>query len=570
MEEAIDSCILGCPQKGSATSGERSREREKTSKDKGEEMKVVRVAKDKRRRKYVVSACLAALLCVAGPAWAEQSPEELDSDEGTEAGETEEVDEGVEAAEEDEGAEEESPEAVERPDVRFFVLPADGLEGELSELVLGRINESIRERIDSLGGVELLPTFEAMQGAATREGSQQAIADAERAYTSGIGLVRSGRHGEASSVLQRAVDVLEENVANLTNFGVLSDAMANLAVAHYEVGYDLDARDYIRRYAHLEPEQELDSDLFPQGLIELYEEEVRRVEEAGTGVVNIDADRPGAQIFINGEFVGTTPLQGQEVGFGEHYLVVRDGEWEYSGGIQVRGRDQEQDEFVEMRDTEDEDDMESGLPAFYVDLRETLRSGRFDQQMEPYFEELASQTGAEYIGWTIGHMERGSYAVIPFVYRAEDGAIAQGEEVLFDRDLTNVRSRSGQVSDIMATWVVHLPEDQLVEEVDLIEEEEVEEEVVPVAEVDEPAEEEEEVAVADDTQPAEELPVPGATPGQSGLSDAWHDEPFEDDSSNRMMYMGLGGAALGVVAGTMFLLLRGSEPPTGFSAEVEW
>lgn len=518
-------------------------------------MKVMQTADDGGRCRGTALACLIALLCVTAPAWADDNPT---AEEGPVAeAEDEEADE--EASEEDEEA------AVERPDIPLFVLPTDGLRGDVSDLVIGRVNEAIRDRVGSLGGVELLPTFEAMHGEATGAAAREAITEAERSYTSGIGLVRAGEFEEAATVLQRSVDILEENVADVTNFDVLTDAIAHLAVAHYQNGYDLDARDYIRQYAHLKPGQTLDPDLFPEGLIALYDEEAERVETAGTGVVDIDADRPGAQVFINGELVGTTPVTELEVTFGEHFLVVRDGDWEWSGTIQVRGRDQEQEEFVELHDAEDDDDADSELPSFYVDLRETLRSGRFDTGMQPYFEELATQTGAEYIGWTITSSEGPDYAVIPFVYRVEDGAIAKGEEVLFNRDLTNVRSRSNQVSDMLATWVVHLPDGQIVEEVDLVEEEEPEVIDEPVAEEET---DDEEVAMVEEEQ--EELPVPGTTPEQGGIGASFPDEPPADERSNRWLYMGIGGGAAAVLAGTLFFVLRGSDPPTGFDAEVEW
>lgn len=508
------------------------------------------------RCRGLLVVCLMALLCLPTGVWA---------DEGADEDDFEQVEEDEEA---DEADDEQEDREVQQPAARMYVLAADGLEGEVTELVISRINETIRDRMGSVGGVELLPTFEAMRGGASGEGAREAISEARQSYTSGIGLVTAGEYEEAAEVLQPAVDVLEGNVADLSNFDVLSDAMLNLAVAHYQNGYDLDARDYIRQYAYLEPEETLERDDYPDGLVELYEDEVRRINEAGTGTVHVDADRPGADVILNGESMGETPVTLEEVSFGEHYLVVRDGDWLWSDQIQVRGRGQEQNEEVQLQDVDEADDAEEALPSFYVDLRNTFRTGVFGADMNPYLEELAAQTGAEYIAWTLVEHDGTEYAVIPFVYRVDDGLMIQGEEVRFLQDLTNVLSRSNQVSDTLAAAVVHMSEEQAVDEVELVEEQEVvaEQEVsdedVVVDETDD------EMAMIEDESEGD-IPVPDQAPDDSGIDAPMPDEPLEEESSNCKMYMGLGGTAAGVLAGTMFFLLRSGDP-TGFDAEVEW
>lgn len=558
----------------------------------------------RRRRSTLWVACLLALLCVSVSASAEEDsdaapdavPEEAeeggedgaqeetadagepgDEDSGSEDGVAAEVegdadDAAAEAQEEgddsDEEAEEEATAEPERPDARLFVLPTDSVQGELSDIVTQRINDAIRSRLGTLGGIELLPTFEALHGEASGDEVHSALADAERGYTSGIGLVNAGDYEAAAEVLQRAVRVLEENVAQLQNFGILTDAMANLSIAYFNTGYDLDARDNIRRFAQIQPDADLDLDDYPE-LQALYQDEVERVEQAGHSKLNITANRDGAQVFINGELRGETPLTIEEFGFGQHFMVVRHGDWIVSEIIQVRGRDEEHDIEVELRDAADEDEYDDGLPSFYVDLRNTLQSGQFGSEMDPYLQELASQTGADYLAWTLVLRDNGAYAVAPFMYRVEDATLIQGEDIIFNQELSNLRSRANQLSDTVAASVVHMADDQVVDQVDLAPL--PEEPVVADAPDDEvESEDAEEVAMAPDETPSDPLPVPDERAGYVGdeVRDPMIDEE-PDDGSNTFMYLGLGGAAAGIIAGTVFMLVR-SPSPAGFEAEVEW
>ncbi len=462
---------------------------------------------------------------------------------------------------------------------RLYALPADSLEGELSEIVTQRINDAVRERYQTLGGVELVPRFEALYGMADSETVGAAVSEAEGQYTSGIGLVNAGQFEQAADTLQMAVEVMEENVGDLREFNILVDALLNLAIAYYETGYDLDARDTIEQYAHVEPGAELDPDNVPEGLRALYDDEVDRIERAGDGVLNIDADRQGADVWINGQQRGTTPLTVDDVGFGQHYMVVRHGDRQWSGKIRVRARGQEQDIDVELRDPEEDDDGDDELPSFYVDLRNSLQSGQFGVDLHPYLRELADQTGADYISWVIVVADDRDYAALPYLYRVDDRVLIEGDEVVFDRQLRSVRSRADALSDTIAAGLVHIPDDRIVEHVDLVDEygAEPEPDPDPVAE-ERPAEapeddaDEEASVVAGGEEPADELPVPGPEIDE-GMADPG-DIDDTDRGGNTLRYLGWGGAAAaatGVVAGTVFLLVRNGDSETpGFDVEVEW
>lgn len=498
-----------------------------------------------------------------------------------------------EVAEEADDPEQEGEEdevVVDEPTPQMYVMPTSGLEGEVSEIVTERINEVIRDRVDTVGGVELIPALEALRGGGGIEDTHAALQQAESQYTSGIGLVRAGEYEDAANVLQQAYEVFVHNVTELRDFGLLTDAMANLAVAYYETGYDLDARDLIEHYAQLNPEAELDPEVFPVELIERFQSEVQHVERAGEGQLSIESNHDPAQVYIDGELVGETPLVVEDIGYGERFVVVERGEKLWSDTIAVRARGEEQTVTVELRHRDELEEEDDQLPSYYLDLLDDLRSGQFGPEVDPFLQELSRETGADYITWVIVVPEGADYAAIPFVFRVEDREMIRGSEEIFDSQLTNVRSQADALSDSMAAAVVHMPEAQQVREVNLVEErepEEVEEEPVAQQEVDpdeqeveeEPEVAEEELTEEDEQevamhQPDEQLPVPEQTQ-QEGMGEPTLDEPTDGWRGNRMRYLGWGSAAVaatGLAAGAIVFFVRraGDSAGPGFDVEVEW
>ncbi len=497
-------------------------------------------------------AVLVACLCFAGPVWAE------DDATGEEA---EHADEEAAEGEEEQG----EARRADGPTPRLFMMPVDSLQGEITQIVTERVNESTRRQLDSERRLELVPGLMEVLGS-SGQGVYALISEAESQYTSGIGLLRAGDHQAAAETLQRAVDLMVENLSGLQNYNFLSDALSNLSLAYFHSDFDLDARQNMQRFAQLRPGATLDPEIFPEDLRSIFEDEVDRVERAETGILTIEADRTGAQVYIDGDLKGATPVVVEDVGFGHHYMVVRDGEAVWTEVIRVRGRGQEQTFEVEF-DSLGQEDESSELPAYYTDLQQNLRSGRFGQDLHPYLIELTNQTGADFIAWVLLVREGPRYIAAPFVYRASDAMVIQGENVDFNLELSNMRSRVSRLSAIISMAVSDMPEDLAVEDVDLAPE------PTPVAtpEVPEEEEEPEEVAEVDD-HPSDPLPVPGTTPPERGPV---AELPDERERSNTLRYVGYGGAAAlagGAIAGTIIMLVRasGSSDPTVFEAEVEW
>lgn len=504
---------------------------------------------------------LATLICVAFvtstpmPGFAQQGGEQpADTQEGE--GGDQEGDRQAEKKQEPEG-----------PTPTLFLLPTRSAGEGMPSIVPERIGEMLRERVGASGDVDLLPTYQQFQKDASAEGGavNAAISKAQKLYTSGIGLLTAGKYEEAADSFQKAVDLMKENIADLQNFDVLTDALSNLARAYYQAGYDFDARKRIKEFAHLRPNAKLDPEKFPKELRELYDTEVAKVKKAGTSIIDVKANVEGATVIIDGEEKGETPASIDGVGFGYHYLVVKSeagGTW--SQQIRVRGRGKKQTYDVQLGAGEAQAKQQAGgagqdddMPAFYTELLADIEDGQFGTSLQPYLEELSKRTGAGYVAWVVMYKQDNEYVAAPFAYRAEDGLYVQGETVGFNVELSNLMVGVSELTGELVSLVVEMPEEKAFKQVTLVEPKEEEEEAARVAAAGTTGESQETTGKTE--EPTEEVePI---------------EDPDEDDDNNALLYVGIGGAALvaaGLVTGGVLLFGGQNSRPGGFKANVSW
>ncbi|MFU8803984.1 MAG: PEGA domain-containing protein [Bradymonadaceae bacterium] len=470
------------------------------------------------------------------------------------------AEEGGDEAEPAEEAEQAPPAAQPAaPAPKVFLMPTDSVRDEVTQIVTERVGESLRDNMRREGRIELLPTWAQIQR--KLEAGQQtsaATAEAERLYTSGIGLLTAGENQRAAETFQRSVDMMEQNIADLHNFEILADALANLSLAYFHAGFDLDARQNMQRFAHLRPKAKLDEEKYPKELRDIFNDEQGRVEKAGDGKLVITANIEGAQVFIDGLPRGETPVTVEDVGFGHHYLVVRDGRGgTWSEQIRVRGRGQEQTFEITLGDgsapvAEDR----ASQTGFFTDLREAFKTGEFGEDLAPYLQELATRTGAQYVVWVVLVRDRSASIAHPFVYRVKDGKMASLPEQSFNIELSNLRVGVNSLNDDIIKAILKMPEERIVSAVSLGAPRVVTETPVVVAEAKPP------------------LPVPQAEPRDEGIIAAPAEMPSET-KTRAWHYVGWGGAALlvgGAVAGSVYLLTQGdgATKSAGFDAEVQW
>jgi tetratricopeptide (TPR) repeat protein len=467
-----------------------------------------------------------------------------------------------------------SDEGVSRtPDV--FLLPTDSVRDQISEIVPERVGEMLRSRLDSEGRINLLPSFRKLTESPSGSGAgNAALKEARQSYTSGIGLVEAGNYEEAADQFSGAVETMRKNIAELDNFNIYTDALANLARSYWEIGHNYDARKSIREFAHLRPDADLNPKKYAKGLRDLYDKEVQRVEKAGPGKLVIESNVEGAEVLIDGEKKGEAPVTVEDTAFGHHYLVVRAQGEAKSKKLQVRGRGKTQKYKVELDVGEgtakaeesggSAEEEKEQLPAFYTELRSTIKGGNFaSSNLEPYLEELADQAEVDFISWVVMVKDDSEYVAAPFVYRVSDGMFVQPENVSFNFQLSDLTVGVSELHSRIMDAIEEMPEDRAVESVALADDEKKDGE--KMASGDAAAQQ------AESTGTSQGEPVGGTTTESIDAPP----EPKPSNKGSAWKYVGIAGAILaagGLAAGGAFLLAGPNDgtKPSGFTANVEW
>jgi hypothetical protein len=456
------------------------------------------------------------------------------------------------------------------PKASVLLLPTMSVQNRTTAIVPDRINEMTRKRMQEEGRVVLLPTYlEQRRQQNQRRPASAVIIEAEQLYTSGIGLVNAGENQRAVEVLQKSVDLLKKHTADLENFNVLSDALANLALAYWRSGFDLDGRKYIKEYAYLQPAGKLNAEKYPAELLAILDEEQKKIAKGGPGKVVVTANVDGAKVFIDGVAKGVTPVMVEDVGFGVHYLVVRTDDGKvWAEEIKIKGRGQQQAFSASLEaQTQRVAPKEDVLPVYYTDVIEAVRSGKLERErLTPYLGELAREVGTGYVGWVMVYKEQASYVAAPFVWRAADGRLVRVKPTKFNAELSNLTFGVNELSANLAVAIEQMPEADAVDTV----------EVGPKA-LD-PVVIGPKDPVEDPNKDANKDPSGGdqiVVKKDDGIVPPPEVTPAEEDGFGVWTYVGVGAAVVvvgGIIVGGVMLLGGDDAPvgPSGFDAEVSW
>jgi len=484
------------------------------------------------------------------------------------------------------GEEEAPPAKPPAPKPKVLLLPTDRVDDKVSSLISERVDDQTRKRLKDDGRVVLMPSFSEIRKRLAGQGQSSAVIyEAETLYTQGIGLLTAGENEKALEVFQRSVELMEANLADLQNYEVLADALANLSLAYFLSGFDLDGRKRMKQFAHLRPSATLNPEKYPKDLLEVLAEEQAKVTKAGPGKLIITSNVEGAAVFIDGEVKGQTPATIEDVGFGYHYLVVRDGKGgTFAQQIRVRGKGKEQTIDAQIASAGGTGAVAEGegdeMPSYYTDLLAQLRTGVFDaNELQPYFSELAKQAGAPYLAWILMHKDpAGNYIATPFVWRAEDSTLIQVKDTKFNFELSNLTLGINQMSKDIATALETMPADKAVVQVSL--------KAAPVVTTTTGTGTDTGTGTGTDTDTKDPVIIAGTGTGTGTGTDVntttTLDPPPEVDEETRLKRrkllrnVGMGTAAAvvvgGLVTGTVLLLSNDSpeDEQDGFSAEVSW
>lgn len=103
----------------------------------------------------------------------------------------------------------------------------------------------------------------------------------------------------------------------------LADAMMALAVAQQQRNKNPAMQATLRRLLTWRPTYQVDNDQFPAAINDPLEAARTHQSQQPQGQVKVLSEPPGAQVFVDGEFAGTSPLNVEHLTVGEHYITFK-------------------------------------------------------------------------------------------------------------------------------------------------------------------------------------------------------------------------------------------------------
>jgi hypothetical protein len=135
-------------------------------------------------------------------------------------------------------------------------------------------------------------------------------------------LLKQGKQDYIEGRFEEAVEKLSLALKLLTDKDKLIDAHLHIGLCHFALGNKDKAKEQLVEILRLNPAQRLDPLYYPPDFINL-------LDEARTGILGqlkVESDPSIAQVFIDGEFIGITPVEITEIAAGEHTLrIVKQG-----------------------------------------------------------------------------------------------------------------------------------------------------------------------------------------------------------------------------------------------------
>ncbi len=160
------------------------------------------------------------------------------------------------------------------------------------------------------------PEEEPEAPAASPDGYLQAI----QLLSQGEASTQRNRWEAASTTLEEAVKLFENNLAFLEDNSKLEGAYLTLSVSYFRRGKEREGRENMRKVLVMSPDLTLDARKYPPLFRSIADEIRQEVKSAGKGTIKVTGKASGAKVFLDGKEVGSIPTEIKDVTAGAHVL----------------------------------------------------------------------------------------------------------------------------------------------------------------------------------------------------------------------------------------------------------
>lgn len=157
------------------------------------------------------------------------------------------------------------------------------------------------------------------------EAAADRLAPAREKLAAGTAAYENLELERAERELFGAVQAFEADPANLIGDAGRAHrtALAYLGAVWLLKGDADKAEDAFRRLLVIDPEHRLDETIFPPAMLQVFSRMVREVADGPRGALEITAQPDPALVFVDGRFLGLTPVRIERLPAGDHLVALR-------------------------------------------------------------------------------------------------------------------------------------------------------------------------------------------------------------------------------------------------------
>lgn len=212
--------------------------------------------------------------------------------------------------------------------VACFVIAKDAKQGQAAAVM----SSILRAQMRKLVGISVRTGAPA--------GNEQAAIESERLSNAGFTSLNTGDKNGAVQSFQKAWDVLAQN-PGVGAIKLHARVAKGLGVSMFMTGKTTRGKELIKRSLLLYPKQTASEYAYTVDVKNIYQHATREIAEKAPGSIEVRSTPDGAEVYLDGEFKGYTPITLQNTASGSHLVeVVKDGylRWSTAAVVPEGGR----------------------------------------------------------------------------------------------------------------------------------------------------------------------------------------------------------------------------------------
>ncbi len=338
------------------------------------------------------------------------------------------------------------------PRIYLNQLPAEEVPG--AAMLASKFDETVRAELQRSLNVET--TADAAIRRARSGETDPRVLEGDLSRVAGKEAFQAGKYEEALPHLKAALIHYEESMRMLRTFNVVPETLNLLGAVSFELQYDGDAHSYFSRAIALDPNAQV-PDFLSESAAAFYKSEKSKLLAKRRGSLRIETIPPGAQVWVDGEKIGESPITATKLVSGSHYVQAQFGTQTAAESVEIA-----QTKRTNLKKLTLDDELLSAEPnpILVTTLVEHARRGDFGENYRNQCEQVSRETSANYVA--IGHILAGErdFVLRSYLYGIAQKQLVALTEYRFKADLASVSVKASAFAQELEQAMLNFPGDR--------------------------------------------------------------------------------------------------------------